>query len=336
MAHPNERHELLAAWRALSSTRQAAEGWNAIPFAKNDSIRAGRHFPGNEEAVLIGFNNITVPTADHLPQGRGFFVAGVDIHDQSHQHWVALSRRSDGSLDLFTTMVLDIIETVRSTSARSTQQSFHLFLTRIRAWQDFMRRGADSTLGPQAEIGLVGELATLIDIINVGVHPSIPIDAWEGPTGGIHDFALGTGAIEVKTTIATTGFPAVIDSLDQLDNASRQPLFLAGIRLRPDPKGASLPDLVDRARALIGDDPATDIFDAKLLHAGYMHAARDHYQRRYETVETRIITVDNSFPRLTKASVPSGILGARYEIDLDQAQSQPVKTHEALEQLGVL
>jgi hypothetical protein len=121
-----------------------------------------------------------------------------------------------------------------------------------------------------------------------------------------------------------------------LDNASRQPLFLAGVRLCPDDKGTSLPDLVDRARALIADDPAKSMFDAKLLHAGYMDAARDDYQRRYETVERRIITVDNSFPRLTKGSVPSGILSARYEIDLDHAQSPAVKMHEALERLGVL
>jgi len=41
-------------------------------------------------------------------QGKGFLVSKVDIHDQRERQWVALERRPDGSLDLFTTMVLDI------------------------------------------------------------------------------------------------------------------------------------------------------------------------------------------------------------------------------------
>ena len=57
------------------------------------------------------------------------------------------------------------------------------------------------------------------------------LDAWQGPLNGLQDFFIGTGAIEVKATIAPQGFPAKISSLDQLDETQRQPLFLAGVRL---------------------------------------------------------------------------------------------------------
>lgn len=336
MAHLNEREDLLAAWRALSGTADQVEGWRAIPVSGYPSIRAGRHFPGNEEAVLLGFGDVIVPTDDHLPQGKGFLVVSVDIKDASHQHWLALARRSDGSPDLFTTMVLDVLDTIRSAKAATSQQSFQLFLTRIRAWQDFMRRGADTMLGPQAEIGLFGELVTLLDAMSVGLHPAIPIEGWEGPLHGIQDFALGTGAIEVKTTIATTGFPASIESLDQLDDAQRQPLFLAAVRLRPEPSGVSLPELIDRIRMMVGDDPARNTLDTRLLHAGYVDATRDHYQRRYEIVEMTIIHVDNTFPRLTKATVPAGISAAQYDINLDQTMATPITMRASLEALGVL
>ncbi len=75
-----------------------------------------------------------------------------------------------------------------------------------------------------------------------------------------------------------------------------------------------------------GGDPARNTLDTKLLHAGYVDATRDHYQRRYETIESRIIQVAGTFPRLTRGTVPSCISDARYELNLDQtyASGQPM------------
>lgn len=336
MAPLNERQSLLTAWRALASTSPDGDGWRTIPLGKDAGIRAGRHFPGNEEALLVGFNGVTVPTNDHLPHGKGFLVASVDLNDASYHHWIALSRRPDGSLDLFTAMVLDMIEAIYTTSTRTSQQAFHLFLTRIRAWQDFMQRGSDTVIDPHVEVGLIGELTTMLAIIAAGVHPAIPIEGWEGPSGGVHDFVLGTGAIETKTTIATKGFPAAIESLGQLDDALHQPLFLAGVHLRLTLDGNTLPEMVDRVRTSIGDDPVRTHFDTRLLQIGYVDAARERYERRYTVLEIKVLPVDHSFPRLTQATVPTGILRARYDIDLDQTPTAPTTMGDALQHLGVL
>src|SRR5688572_29231179 len=53
MALRSEGEELVAAWRALAGD-QAAEGWRTIPIVPVGPCRllAGRHFPGNEEALL--------------------------------------------------------------------------------------------------------------------------------------------------------------------------------------------------------------------------------------------------------------------------------------------
>jgi hypothetical protein len=332
MAPLNERQSLLTAWRALAGTSPDGDGWRAIPLGKDPSIRAGRHFPGNEEALLVGFNEVIVPTNEHLPHGKGFLVACVDLNDVSYHYWIALSRRADGSLDLFTAMVLDMIEAVHAASTRTSQQAFQMFLTRIRAWQDFMQRGSDTVIDPRVEVGLIGELTTILEIIAVGVHPAIPIEGWDGPNGGVHDFILGNGSIETKTTIASTGFPVVIESLDQLDDAIRQPLFLVGVRLRLAPDGCTLPELVDRVRAGIADDPARAHFDMRLLQIGYLDAARERYERRYAVVETMVLPIDHSFPRLTQATVPAGIFKARYDIDIDQIPAM----RDALQHLGVL
>jgi len=59
-------------------------------------------------------------------------------------------------------------------------------------------------------------------------------------------------------------------------------------------------------------------------------------RRRFDTVEIKVIPVTGGFPRLTKATVPSGITGARYELDLDRPSAGTFCIREALVQLGVL
>ena len=53
MALLTDREALLAAWRALADTTSQS-GWRFIPIATHAccQLRAGRHFPGNEEALL--------------------------------------------------------------------------------------------------------------------------------------------------------------------------------------------------------------------------------------------------------------------------------------------
>jgi len=340
MAQPTEHDELLSAWRALGGSAGGAEGWSTIPLALTGPrrLRAGRHFPGNEEALLVGFTSVNVPPAAQLPQGQGFLVSKVDLGAEgSGGIWLALSRRSGGSLDMFTMMALDIIATLNAGIATAEERLFQLFLARIRAWQDFMRRGTDTTLGPEAEIGLFGELVFLRSMIEAGLPSAVAIEGWLGPMNGIQDFVLGGGAVEVKTTIATAGFPATIGSLDQMDDSTRQPLFLAAVRICLDATGMSLPTIIEDTRTLLSEDPAArHTFNIKLIHAGYLDAVSEHYKRTFAHVSTRILHVAEGFPRLTRARVPSQIIQARYELDIDGINTGTVAVRTALDQLGVM
>jgi hypothetical protein len=61
MARLSENEELESAWRALAVTSQTDVGWRSIPLANvpDGKLRAGRHFPENTEALLMGFNGLT-------------------------------------------------------------------------------------------------------------------------------------------------------------------------------------------------------------------------------------------------------------------------------------
>jgi hypothetical protein len=283
MARRSDHQELVAAWRALAAEAESGEGWHTIPLAGEArfGIQAGRRFPGNEEALLLAFSKANVPSSQHLPQGKGFSVSRVDLGTENDKCWLAISRRREGNLDLFTSMVQDIIDTLQESGASSDDRVSQILFSRIRAWQDFMRRDTDSVLEFEAELGLVGELLLIQLICQTGLPPAIPITGWVGPIRGIQDFVLGSGAIEVKSTIAVNGFIAKIDSLDQLDDAQRQPLFLAAVRVRLDERGLTLPGIIDETRTIIADPIDRAEFDTKLIHAGYVDATAPQYTRRW-------------------------------------------------------
>jgi hypothetical protein len=233
-------------------------------------------------------------------------------------------------------MVSDVLGALRAEPHADEVRLLRIFLGRIRAWQEFMRKGVQ-TLSPEAEIGLVGELTMLQAMFEAGVPSAIAIEAWVGPFDGVQDFIIGSGAIEVKATLSPMGFPAKIGSLEQLDNSTRQPLFVCGARLRQVANGQSLPEFVDSTRHIIqGDAEAESLLSERLLAAGYFDIHADRYARRFDLASLRIIEVGEGFPRLTIGNVPVGVRRAMYEIDLDKVPGENFATETALKKLGAI
>lgn len=334
MAQPIDDIEL--AWSSLRDSTDTS-GWRSISIATvgTCALRAGRSFPDKSEALLAGFASSTVPAAEKLPQGQGFAVARADPNGDG-MTWLALTRNPHGSLELFGAMVADVVNAMGHESGADEQRLLRVFLGRIRAWQEFMRKGAQA-LSPEAEIGLIGELTLLQAIIDAGVPQAQAIDSWVGPLDGIQDFELGTGALEVKATLSTAGFPAKIGSLEQLDDSTRQPLFVAGARLRQTDSGQNLPEFIEAIRlAIKGEAEAERLLSERLLAAGYFDAHADRYPRRFALAGTRVVEVADGFPRLTSGTVPGGIMRAMYEIDLDKAPGDNVGAVGALKKMGAI
>lgn len=336
MARPSE--EFLLAWSSLSG-EDPTPGWQAIalPSADTVEVQAGRRSPDGAEAILLAFPSVRLPPAEKLPEGQGFSVERADP-ESAAQLRLALTRRPAGSTELFAAMACDVVGALdeAASAGMAEPKLLRVFLGRVGAWQEFMRKGAQ-TLSPEAEIGLMGELTLLRAIIDAGVSLATAIESWVGPLDGVQDFELGTGALEVKATLSAAGFPARIGSLEQLDDSTRQPLFLAGARLRQAELGQSLPDLVAATRdATQADAEATRLFSERLIAAGYFDAHKDRYVRRFALVETRVVEVKDGFPRLTPGSVPLGVTRATYEIDLDKAAGDNIAAADALKKLGAI
>lgn len=336
MARPSKAFEL--AWTSLSATKDEP-GWQliAVDPAGPIYLEAGRRFPGNEEAVLASFPKGSLPPAEKLPDGQGFAVERADPYGDDCV-WLALARRSHGSAELFTAMACDVVGALDSEASAGSgaHRLLRVFLGRVRAWQEFMRKGAQA-LSAEAEIGLFGELATLAGIIDAGAPLCAAVAAWVGPLDAPQDFELGTGAFEVKSTLAVIGFPARIGSLDQLDDAVRQPLFVAACRLKQLAQGQSLPEMVASVRARVSlDAEATVLLSERLLAAGYFDAHADGYARRFDQESIGLVEVTSAFPRLLQATVPLGVTKVIYEIDLDKVPGPRLSIEMAIKKLGVI
>ena len=232
-------------------------------------------------------------------------------------------------------MAEDLLGLLDRCTTESEEGVLQRFLARIRAWQDFMGRHKEGVLPPEAEQGLFGELVMLERMIDAGVPPEGILNAWQGPLDGLQDFVLGTGAIEVKTTLYAGGFPATISSLDQLDESLLQPLFVAAVRLALDPSGTTLPAMADIIRTKLNDSrAAVEIFDVRLIQAGLLPTTAAEYTRRFLHTSNAILLVRGDFPRLTRGNVHPAIRKARYDIDLDLAGATDVGLTHALQLLA--
>jgi hypothetical protein len=306
-------------WASLRSSADKS-GWRGTPlvaFGECD-VRSALHFPSGEEALLVGFSGQSIPQANLLPQGVGFAVERVDQEDDG-KAWLALTRDTHASLELFETMVEDIVNALADARATDEIRLMTVFLGRIRAWQEFMRKGHQG-LGQEAEVGLVGELVVLGEVLSAGVQPAAALAGWIGPLDGPQDFHLGTGALEVKATVSSTAFLARFGSLQQLDDSYRSPIHVAAVRLHVSESGRGLPDYVDAIRrAVAGDAEARRLLEERLIAAGYRDVQAARYLRRFAVVKCWAIQVGTEFPRLTAGTVPPGVVWATYEVNLDAA-----------------
>jgi hypothetical protein len=335
MSPQSDASTLHAAWRALDAASDQP-GWRSIPVEQEGRyiLRAGRRFPENLEAILVGIKGAGAPPDAQLPKGNGFAVARADIEDEDVRSWLAISREPGANPAFFEMMVTDIRDLLKAKAGLESDDLVGTLLGRIVAWQEFMRRAGDGILPMDEEVGLFGELRVLLSLLE-HLQPDVATEAWVGPIRGLQDFSYPPGAIEVKATAAGGPFIARVSSLKQLDNSVVRPLYLAAVRLGQTSTGQTLPDLVAEVRcALRPHGSALATFEFRLARSGYRDESARNYIRRFTTISQHYILVDETTPRLVSANVPTAVKEARYELDLDAISRADADLATVLKALG--
>ncbi len=314
---------LLRAWRALADPIEGEE-WRFVRLTELGTVEveAARHFPGGHEAVLLALPSLDGVDLGILPKGRGFEVSVVHNGEAFPERFVvALTRESEGNMDIFSVVAVDAIRLVEELRLESAADVLRQFLSRVRDWQLFMER-SHRLLSADRQVGLFGELLALATLVRSELGPSA-LRAWKGPSQSAFDFQIGDAGLEVKSTVRKGAFVAQISSIEQLDNEC-SPMFLCAMRFEEHEDGMSLPEAVADLRSLLRTQGNVRALDALLMTAGFLDEHAEHYGRRLTLADARVFEVTAEFPHFTRTAVPAAVRKLSYALDLDAISARPV------------
>ena len=325
-------------WDDLTRTADRVEhkvGWHLrriYPNSHSGIFVALRH-PGTVPALLVEVDAASVPMAVEFPSACGFELYPETVTPGPRGTTRLCLVLADARYrDILEVLVNDVSERIALTGGQ--REGVTTFVARLHVWQTFMKKHGVEGLTKEAQIGLFGELSFLADhLINrLPAHDSV--NAWKGPTGGTQDFGIGGRCVEVKSTTIVLPVSVNIANIAQLDDTLVELLLLCHTSLVLDERnGKSLPDLVDRLRTTIhGQDvSALDIFNAKLIVAGYLDSHRELYaDTRYRHRKTTFFKVIEGFPRITSEDLRAGISECRYAILLTACTHYEVEVSKAI------
>jgi hypothetical protein len=185
-----------------------------------------------------------------------------------------------------------------------------------------------SVLSSDREVGLFGELM-VIDCLVSTLGGTQAVTSWRGPNGDEHDFDLGSGDLEVKSTLSEKRVHW-ISSLSQLEPTPGRTLWLLSMQLTTGlGEALTIADIVARLQSrLVGPD--LEAFAKKLYSVGWRDKYRATMRRRFR-MRSRplILPVDAEFPALTPDRVmAAGMSLARlreisYSIDVSGLNEEP-------------
>lgn len=325
---------LVRAWGALA-LQKAGEDWRFVHLTGMGavSVEAGCNFPLGREALIVSFPSSWPVNLARLPEGKGFDVALIEGQTVfAGRTAIALVRRSEGSLDIFAIMVVDVLRTLEAAANTPNRDVIDAFLERVREWQAFMAR-THRPLSPDAQIGLLGELWMLKFLADTSLGAGA-LDCWQGPLRTAQDFHVRGGAIEVKSTVRTGSFLARINSIEQLDG-NRVPIFLCGFRFEENTDGLSLVDFVSELRERFKHAGVQRGFEALLMVMGYLDEHAPLYGRTLTLKDVRVFRTEGDMPRLTRAALPVAIRSAAYVLDLDALEVASFGIAELINEFGL-
>lgn len=183
----------------------------------------------------------------------------------------------------------------------------------LKEWRELLRRvqGAPTE---SSVIGLRGELDVLNSLVEIAGPEAVHL--WRGPLGAARDFQGDSVALEVKTTLAQSGYHVTIHGLEQVTPPENMAFAIALIRLTPNNQAPSVNSLIRDVSA--EGVPAEDI-EAICAKAGWS-PGQVEWDKGYETIETSVWRVDDSFPGLRRTRIDpvslKGLDALRYQLDL--------------------
>ncbi|MEU8619269.1 PD-(D/E)XK motif protein [Streptomyces sp. NPDC048623] len=263
---------------------------------------------GRDIALFVELGRNQQPPRSSLP--------AVRIDQVSVEKGVRMARIRTTQVALmrdFHDMLLAVADRI-VTKNRSLDRAF---TETVNGWTSLLNRR--QVVSVERRIGLLGELSTLARLAE-SYGWSTAVEAWTGPYGEEHDFALRCFDLEVKTT-TTERRRHVVHGLGQLEPAPDRPLWFASLRLtRGGLGGRTLAESVHAVRAAVTEHAPAALLrlDSALERSGWSVERED--DERWTPRDEALVLAVESVPRLTPAILAAAALdrisAIRYETDV--------------------
>ncbi|HCR1944914.1 TPA: PD-(D/E)XK motif protein [Enterobacter kobei] len=237
-------------------------------------------------------------------------------HRESDNRWLlTFELVNDAQQDVFAILCCDIIE--YSSAAQNEHDSLALVINRYRQWTRLLESQKNGLMEEHIRKGLLGELLFLEYYMQNCDSKLYAVNGWAGAEAGDQDFMYAEGWYEMKAT-GISSSTVTISSLEQLDCIETGELVIMRIdRVVSNKADAiSLNDVVYRIREkLLSHKDAFELFHQKLTHYGYIDI-QEYSDTKYYFSKMERFTVDKSFPRILKSTIPNEIVSLSYELSL--------------------
>ncbi|MEQ9090544.1 MAG: PD-(D/E)XK motif protein [Balneola sp.] len=229
--------------------------------------------------------------------------------------------------ELFYSLCYDLLRA--TLHSKSPETASAIILSRLRRWQNFLKKKRPNVLPEEKIKGLIGELLFIRNNLTPKYGCSDAIKFWRGPEGSPQDFSINQIAVEVKCQMGGSTPNIKISSADQLyTQLAELYLFVVTMGKSDDSNKDSinLNQLVNHIQILLDKESSSSIsrFEDLLMEAGYVY--NDKYEDyNYVISGFQVFQVLENFPRIISADLKPGIIKVSYSISLAECAPYEVE-----------
>lgn len=225
------------------------------------------------------------------------------------------------SRDIFSILCEDLVITV--SKLVSEKSIIKAVLNQLEKWKSLFDKYNSIGLTTAEQQGLFGELHFLQKYLSNEFEPISILNSWVGIDKALRDFQYNDWALEVKTTSGNNHQKVNISSERQLDETLLENLYLYHLSVEVSKgNGENLNTKISLMRQTFEINAiALNIFNAKLLEAGYFDKHVEIYKERcYQIRQENFYKIEKDFPRIKENEIRDGVGDVKYTIILSQCK----------------
>lgn len=272
---------------------------------------------------------IEVPSKEEIPISKLELkdidvLKGLNRVRETFEWFLILRNREEWQI--FLVLCEDLIR--EASKAEDEKAMLIVMETRLKRWQNLLKKSLTSSLTVELQMGLFAELSCLKHFIAPQLGLPSAIQMWVGPESDKQDYLLDKLAIEVKSYRTSKGDKVTISSKEQL-SSEKELLYLFTYALTISENGQSIAQIVNNIKVELertDNYSIIDLLDIKLLEYGYspiLH--KEENLEKFIVDKTRAFIVDEEFPKITSGNIPLEITSIKYQIDLSRCNQFEVE-----------